>query len=66
MNKGRTGGINWYSYPPGCSADGALRAAQASPAEVALNLESVAEQVPRELWAEAKELGLIRAEIPIP
>eukprot|EP01043_Picozoa_sp_COSAG02_P058317 COSAG02_NODE_7237_length_3101_cov_3.440373_4_plen_58_part_00 len=38
----------------------------ASPEEVALNLESVGEQVPRELWAEAKQLGLIRLEIPLP
>ena len=38
----------------------------ASPEEVALNLKSVSEEVPRELWAEAKKLGLIRPEIPIP
>ena len=38
----------------------------ASPEEVALNLKSVSEEVPRELWAEAKKLGLIRPEIPTP
>ena len=38
----------------------------ASPEEVALNLQSVREHVPRELWAEAKQMGLIRPEIPLP
>lgn len=38
----------------------------ASPEEVALNLQSAQEQVPPQLWAEAKQLGLIRPEIPVP
>ena len=38
----------------------------ASPEEVALNLESMQERVPPELWSEAKQLGLIRPEVPVP
>jgi D-threo-aldose 1-dehydrogenase len=37
-----------------------------SPEEVALNLSSLAEEVPFEIWAEAKAEGLIDASVPVP
>ena len=55
-----------FAFAPSCVTKIVLGVANA--AEVRENVETIAQTggIPTELWSEAKELGLLAAEVPVP